>query len=108
MSPNRSSDAFLASSDIKIDRQEPKIHEPEINCPLPQQEGLKGPSHPRRSRSHTRGEVIIYTTVTKYLFEGKISPRDSDPVSDATSPHIGDSDETILRALEELPFSSLQ
>jgi hypothetical protein len=44
----------------------------------------------------------------KYLHEAQINPRHTTRVSDATSPHIDDSDKAILRALEELLFSSIR
>jgi hypothetical protein len=57
----------------------------------------------------TLGEkAIAYSTVTKYFREAQTSPDDASPSSDATSPQIDDSVETILRALQELPFSSVR
>jgi hypothetical protein len=55
-----------------------------------------------------REEAIAYSTVTKYLREAQISLGDPTPSSDATSPHIDDSGEVILRAIEELPLSSVR
>jgi hypothetical protein len=55
-----------------------------------------------------REEALAYITVTKYLREAQISPGNTIQLSDVTSLHIDDSDETILRALEQLPFSSVR
>jgi hypothetical protein len=53
-------------------------------------------------------EAIAYNTMTKYLREAQIIPGDTTPSSHITSPHIDDSDETILRATQQLPFSSVR
>jgi hypothetical protein len=53
-------------------------------------------------------EAIAYNTVTNSLRVARIIPRDATLFSAATSPHIDESDEDILRALEELPFSSVR
>jgi hypothetical protein len=53
-------------------------------------------------------EAIAYRTVTKYLREAQINPGDPTASPDAFSPHIDDSDEAILSAIEELPFSSVR
>jgi hypothetical protein len=53
-------------------------------------------------------EAIAYITTMKFLREALISPDDLTTLSDATSLHIDHSDEAVLRALEELPFSSVQ
>jgi hypothetical protein len=53
-------------------------------------------------------EAIAYSMVTNYLRATRIIPPDAITVSDATSPHIDESDEAILRTLEELPFSSVR
>jgi hypothetical protein len=45
---------------------------------------------------------------TKYLCEVQMTPGDAKTLSDATSPHIDDSDETILRVLEELPVCTVR
>jgi hypothetical protein len=53
-------------------------------------------------------EAIAYSTVTEHFRETQNSPGDPIQLSDATSPHIDDSDQAILRALEELPSSSVR
>jgi hypothetical protein len=53
-------------------------------------------------------EAIASGTVTKYLRKVQISPGDPIESSNATSPHIDDSDEAILTALEELSVSSVR
>jgi hypothetical protein len=53
-------------------------------------------------------EATAYSMVTNYLRAARIIPRDATAFSAATSPHIDESDEAILRALEELPFSSVR
>jgi hypothetical protein len=53
-------------------------------------------------------EATAYSTVTDSLRAALIIPCDGTPFSAATSPHIDESDEAILRALEELPFSSVR
>jgi hypothetical protein len=53
-------------------------------------------------------EAIAYSTVTKHLGEAQINPSDPNQLSDATSPHIEDSEEATLIALEEFPFSSVR
>jgi hypothetical protein len=55
-----------------------------------------------------REEAIAYSVVTNYLRAARIIPCDATSFSAAKSPHIDESDETILRALEELPFSSIR
>jgi hypothetical protein len=52
-------------------------------------------------------EAIAYSTVTNYLRAARIIPRDAKAFSAASSPHIDDSNEAILRPLEEFPFSSV-
>jgi hypothetical protein len=57
----------------------------------------------------TLGEAAIaYSTVTKYLREAQTGRDDAMSSSDEISHHIDDSDEAILKALEELPFSSVR
>jgi hypothetical protein len=57
----------------------------------------------------TLGEkAIAYSMVTKYLREAQINPDDATALSDAASLHIDGSDEDILRALEEILFSSVR
>jgi hypothetical protein len=57
----------------------------------------------------TQCEVAIaYSTVTNYLRATRIIPRDVITFSAAPSLHIDESDEAILRALEELQFSSVR
>jgi hypothetical protein len=46
--------------------------------------------------------------VTKYLREARITHADATSWLEATSPHFNKSNESILWALEELPFHSLQ
>jgi hypothetical protein len=53
-------------------------------------------------------EAIAYSTVTNYLVVARIIPRDPTPFAAAISPHIDESDEAILRALEQLLFSSVR
>jgi hypothetical protein len=53
-------------------------------------------------------EAIAGRTVTKFLHEAQTSPRNATASSDTTSLRINDSDEAILRAVEELPFSSVR
>jgi hypothetical protein len=53
-------------------------------------------------------EAIAYSTVTKYLCEAQTRPDDATPLPEEISTHIDDSDEAILGALEELPFSSVR
>jgi hypothetical protein len=53
-------------------------------------------------------EASAYNTVTNYLRAARIIPRDATQFSAVTSYHIDESDEAILRALEELPFSSVR
>jgi hypothetical protein len=53
-------------------------------------------------------EALAYITVTNYPWAARIIPRDATQFSDAISPHIDLSDEAILRALEELSFSSVR
>jgi hypothetical protein len=53
-------------------------------------------------------EAIGDSTMRNYLRAARITPRDATAFVAATSPHINESDEDILRALEELPFSSVQ
>jgi hypothetical protein len=52
-------------------------------------------------------ESLAYRTKMKSLCE-RVSPGNIAPLSDVTSAHIDDSDERILRVLEELPFSSVR
>jgi hypothetical protein len=53
-------------------------------------------------------EAIAYRTVTKYLREVQTGPDDATALPEEMSPHSGDSDEAILRALEEFSFSRVQ
>jgi hypothetical protein len=53
-------------------------------------------------------EAIAYSTVRKYLHEAQTGRDDAMPLSEEISLHIDDSDEAILSALEELPFSSVR
>jgi hypothetical protein len=53
-------------------------------------------------------EAIAYSTVTNYLRTVRIIHRDATPLSATTSLCIDVSDEVILRALEEFPFSSVR
>jgi hypothetical protein len=46
--------------------------------------------------------------VTKSFHEAQTGRDDAMPFSEEISPHIDDSDEAILSALEERPFSSVQ
>jgi hypothetical protein len=53
-------------------------------------------------------EAIAYSSMTKYLREAQTGPDDATALPEDISPHIDDSDEVILRALEEFTFSSVQ
>jgi hypothetical protein len=53
-------------------------------------------------------EAMEYSMVTKSLHEAQTSPDDTTSLSNATSPHIDELDEVLLRTLEELPFSSVR
>jgi hypothetical protein len=53
-------------------------------------------------------EAIAYSTVTKYLREAQAGPGDATALPEEISHHIEDSDEAILRALEEFSFTSVQ
>jgi hypothetical protein len=53
-------------------------------------------------------EALAYSNMTKYLREGQTGPDDATSLPEEISPHIDDSDEAILRALEEFSFSSVQ
>jgi hypothetical protein len=53
-------------------------------------------------------EAIAYSTATNYLRAAQIILRDATACSDATSIHLDESDEAILRALEDLAFSSVR
>jgi hypothetical protein len=53
-------------------------------------------------------EAIAYSTGTKYLREVQTGPDDATQLPEDISLHIVDSDEAILSALDELPFSSVQ
>jgi hypothetical protein len=53
-------------------------------------------------------ELIAYSWVTWYHREARINPYVSTPQSDIISPHLDESNEFILQALEELRFSFLQ
>jgi hypothetical protein len=53
-------------------------------------------------------EAMAYSTVTNYRRAVRIIPSDATPFYSATSSHIDESDEIVLRALEELPFSSVR
>jgi hypothetical protein len=53
-------------------------------------------------------EAIAYGRVTNDLRVARIIPRDATAFSAGTSPHVDESDEDILRALEELPLSSVR
>jgi hypothetical protein len=50
---------------------------------------------------------IAYNTVTRDLRDARINPSVATRLSDNISPHLDESDETILQALEEFPFYSL-
>jgi hypothetical protein len=57
----------------------------------------------------TLGEkAVAYSSVRKSLREVQTGPDDATTLPEEISPHIGDSDEAILRALEEFSFSSVQ
>jgi hypothetical protein len=53
-------------------------------------------------------EAIAYSTVTKHLREAQTGPDAATALTEEISPHSDDSNEAILRALEELPFSSVR
>jgi hypothetical protein len=53
-------------------------------------------------------KAIAYSTVTNYLPAALVITCNATPFSDATSLLIDDSDETILRTLQELLFSSIR
>jgi hypothetical protein len=53
-------------------------------------------------------EAIAYSTMTKYLREAQTGPDEVIRLSEEISPHIEDSDEAILSALEQLTFSSVR
>jgi hypothetical protein len=53
-------------------------------------------------------EAIAYGMVTNYFRAVRIFPLDATRFSDATSLHLDESGEAILRTLEELPFSSVR
>jgi hypothetical protein len=53
-------------------------------------------------------EAIAYSSMTKYIREVQTGPDDAPALPEEISPHIDDSDEAILRALEEFSFSSVQ
>jgi hypothetical protein len=57
-------------------------------------------------------ETIAYSTITWFLHEARINHSVATPFSDIISPHLtspqlNESDEAVLKALEELPFYSL-
>jgi hypothetical protein len=54
------------------------------------------------------GEAIAYGTLTKYLREAQTGPDDATQLPEGISPHIDDSPEVTLSALEEFSFSSVQ
>jgi hypothetical protein len=57
----------------------------------------------------TLGEkAIADSTVTKYVREAQTGLDDATALPEEISPHIDDSEEAVLRALEELPFSSVR
>jgi hypothetical protein len=57
----------------------------------------------------TLGEkAIAYSNIPKYLREAQTCPDDATALPEEISAHIDDSDEALLRALEEFPFSSVQ
>jgi hypothetical protein len=53
-------------------------------------------------------EAIACGSVTKYLCEAQTGPDDVTPLPEEISHHIDDSDEAILRTLEEFSFSLVQ
>jgi hypothetical protein len=53
-------------------------------------------------------EAIAYNRMTNYLRAARIIPRDATSLSAAISPHIDESDEAILGARDEPPFSSVR
>jgi hypothetical protein len=53
-------------------------------------------------------EATAYSTVTDYLRAVRNIPRDAILFSATTSPHIDESDQAIVRALEELLVSSVR
>jgi hypothetical protein len=53
-------------------------------------------------------EASAESTVRNYLRAVRIIPRDATAFSHASSPHIDESDEAILRALEKLTFFSVR
>jgi hypothetical protein len=53
-------------------------------------------------------KALAYSMVTKYLRTARFDPATNPLNSDASSPHIDDSDKAVLAALEEKPFSSVQ
>jgi hypothetical protein len=53
-------------------------------------------------------EAIAYRTMTNSLRAARVIPCDATPFSAAISPHIDESDEAIVRDLEELPLSSVR
>jgi hypothetical protein len=53
-------------------------------------------------------EAIVCSTVTNYLREVQTGADHANPLPEEISPDIDDSDEAILGALEELPFSSVR
>jgi hypothetical protein len=52
-------------------------------------------------------KALAYSTVTKYLRTARFDPAKDPPNNDASSHHLDDSDQAILAALEERPFSSV-
>jgi hypothetical protein len=53
-------------------------------------------------------EAIVYSTVTNYFRVARSLPRDATTLVAVTSADRNESDEVILRALEELPFSCVR
>jgi hypothetical protein len=53
-------------------------------------------------------ETITYSMMTWYLREARINPSVSTPLTDTISAHRDESDEALVRDLEELPCSFLQ
>jgi hypothetical protein len=75
--------------------------------------------YPNRKRWMTRAihddlvatldaKAIAYSAVTKYLCEAQTGTDDATELPEEISPHIDDSDEAILRGLEEFSFFSVQ
>jgi hypothetical protein len=85
--------------------QDSRIHEPNINCPYLNRKGWTTQVIHDDLGATLGEEAIAFGMMTKYIHEALICHGNTAAVSDATSPHIDDSSEAILRTLEELPFS---